>query len=283
MAAPKITAMGPILQDVAAVAATAYIPGTLVYNNSETWTPADADAVTTYAQGICMDYKPADSEAGDRISVCFEALIEDTDAPFTAGAAYYLSSTAGEYTSTRPVATSTSRLVQDVGIARSTSLLHLKTGPPKEMSDYQQFTKSSLGAAAETAFDGSNYYSAQHDADNDISALTAHVPENAISLAAVFLHYGEDAEASTITLAITVSSTLHDAQWDAVTADSTISAFDVAAAIDPDDIGKSSIATAFDATNIIRPGALLGVKVNVDLGGTDITHLYGITFVWRLV
>ena len=94
---------------------------------------------------------------------------------------------------------------------------------------------------------------------------------------------GEDAEASTIDLALTVASALHDALHGAVTADTSLSTLAIESAIDANDIGKFDVSSAFDATNIIRPGALLGVGINATLGGTDEFHMYGISFVWRVV
>ena len=248
------------------------------------YTLADADVPTRYAQWVAV----ADSTASGfyhSVAVSKEAVIYDADAPFTAAAKAYLSSTAGATTQTRPVATSTSRLVQVVGYAIDTFKVYysLPMGLT-EQSDYQPFTQWLASVAfGGTQLDSGNYASEALNADNDDAYLQVSVPDKAVSLAAAYLYFAEEAEAATITLLFSVSSTLHDAQWDAITADTTISAFDVAAAIDPDDIGKTDVTTNFDATDIIRPGALLGVSVNVDLGGTDITMLFGIEFIWNVV
>ena len=259
--------------------------GTLVYvDASGTLSLADADAVASYAMFISMETRREnDDPNAATICVCTEALVEDTDAPYTTLQKQYLSSTAGAFTGTRPAATSTSRVVQVVGWAECTSRVHLKIDAIKEQHMYVGFgTLSSLNEAA-VVIDSGNFASINYNADNDIGYITVRVPDNAVSLADAFLCYAEEAEVAAITLAITVGSALHDAQHDAVTQDATITAFDVAGTIDADDIGISSISTAFDATDIIRPGALLGVKVNVDLVGTDTTALFGIDFVWNVV
>ena len=285
MAEPHVIAIGPVLHDQPWTSTTAAVPGTLVYNNSGTWALADADAVTTYAQGICMDYYKVGSEIGARISVCFEALIEDTDAPYTAGAAYYLSSTAGEYTATRPVATSTSRLVQNVGVARMTSVLQLKVNPPYEVYDYQQIVTKIMAAEDEKVIviDSGQFASFNYNANGDDGYLTVHVPENCIALAGAYIHCAEEAEAGAVDLALTVASALHAAQWDAVTVDSTGTVPAISTDLAPDDLGKFDVSAYFSATNIVRPGALLGINVNATLGGTDTAALFGITFVWRCV
>ena len=285
MAEPHVTAIGPVIHGVPWTSTSTVVPGSLVFNSSGTWDLADADAVTTYAQAICMDNYRVGSVVGAYISICFEALIEDLDAPYTAGAAYYLSSTAGQYTATRPVATSTSRLVQNVGVARSTSVLHFRINPPREFYDYQQVTTKIMGAEDEkvVVLDSGNFASFNYNANGDDGFLTAHVPENAISLAKVYLHCAEEAEASTVTFTLVVGSAIHAAQHDAVTADSSGTTANVTADLAPDDMGKFDVTDYFDATNIVRPGALLGINVNATLGGTDIGLIFGLTFVWRCV
>lgn len=248
------------------------------------YTKADTDTPTNYAQWVCV-VDSVSSGFYHVAGVSKEAVIYDADAPFTAAAKQYLSSTAGATTETRPVATTTSRLVQVVGHAIDTFKVYYKLPfGLREQADYQPFTQwLSTVAFGGTILDSGNFASEALNATSDAAYMQVSVPDKAVSLAAAYLFFAEDAEASTITLALTVGSAISGTNHDVVTADSTITAFDIAAAIAPDDIGKTDVSTAFDATNIVRPGALLGVKAVVALGGTDITMLFGIEFVWNVV
>ena len=253
------------------------------------WTKADTDTATLYAQWIAVS-NSVSSGFYHSVSASKEAVIEDLDAPFTAAGKIYLSSTAGAWTQTRPTVTTTSRIVQTVGYALDTFKGYFKLPAMlSEMAVYQPFTQwtASVGFGA-TVLDSGNYGSEALNADNDEAFLQFAIPEKAVSLAAAYLYYAEEAEVGTIALLMQVSSAISATQWDAVTADATITAFDIAANTVADDINKLDIGPGgsnnmFDATNIFKPGALLGVRAHVDLSGTDVVHLYGIEFYWNVV
>lgn len=91
--------------------------GELVGYNSG-WVRADADARIP-AQFMAME----DGVSGDVRAVCKSGLLEDTDAPYTAGEGQYLSATAGAITATIPAVSSTLTVIQRVGVALSTSVV----------------------------------------------------------------------------------------------------------------------------------------------------------------
>ncbi len=248
------------------------------------WTKADADTASLYAQWVVTE----DSVSSGMFHLAYmskEAIIEDLDAPFTQAGKIYLSSTAGAWTHTRVIATSTPRLSQVVGYALDTFKGHFQLPAMlTEIYGFQQFTQFTAGALfGLTALDSGIYGGTALDANADTAQLTVSVPDKAVSLAAAHLFFSEEAEASTITLAISVASALHATAHDLVTADTTITAYDIAANAVPDDINKLNIDTSFDAANIIRPGALLSVRCRVALGGTDVNFMWGIEFVWNCV
>jgi hypothetical protein len=261
------------------------IPGTMLYvDGSGNAALADADAASSYAQMIAMQTVRENDEVNRAsVAVCTQAILFDSDAPYTTLQQQYLSSTAGEFTGTRPTTITTSRLGQVVGFSLSTSLVRLDVKTPYEVHDYQQFT-ASLGEAAVVLDSGPFLGISDLNADNDDVGLTVRVPDNAVALVDAILYYAQEATAGgTRTFAIVVGSALNAVQHDAVTADSSVTALAMASGV-ADDIQASSIATAFDATNIIRPGALLGVAINSDLSaGTDSGAIFGIEFIWRCV
>lgn len=280
MAERKVTGLGPQI-GVASTAASTFRPGDMVYNNSETWALADADASTTKADAICLSNRPSDGGiVGDVINVCWEAIIEDTDAPFTAGATYYLSTTAGAFTTTRPE--SAPDVAQVVGVARSTSILHLKISPPWEISDYQPFQAAVPVENPAGVLDGGNFYSVDYNATNDIGVLTFRIPQNAIAIASAYLWSANETQAGANTVAITVGSAISGTQHDAVTQDATQTSVDLTAGT-VDDILRTDISTSFDGTDIFKPGALLGVKMLVTSASSEENHLYGVELIFRCV
>lgn len=272
-----------VILDVAQQMAVGDLIGYDTTNNI--YTKADADTSSLYAQFIAVAASVS-SGVNHRVSASKSAYIEDLDAPFTANAKQFLSSTAGESTETRPVATDTSRLVQVVGHAVSTFVVHYNLPPLlREQSEYYQVVTKIMAGEDEKVvlLDSGSFASFNYNANGDDAYVSIRVPDKAVSLALAYVYMAEEAEVAAIDLAIVVASALHNAQHDAVTADSSLSTVAIESVIDADDIGKFDISTAFDATDIVRPGALLSVHINATLGGTDITALYGVEMVWNVV
>jgi hypothetical protein len=101
--------------------------GDLIGFDGTDWVLADADG------RIAAEFVALESvAAGSSVAVCQAGVLYDPDAPYTAGASYYLSTTAGAPTATLPVASATLTLLQRIGKALTTDTLAfslLRHGP----------------------------------------------------------------------------------------------------------------------------------------------------------
>lgn len=210
---------------------------------------------------------------------CRSCILVDTDAPYTQGDQYYLSETAGALTATRP--TTDGSLRQCVGFGLSTSEVYVDIAPVKELNVHMD----SRGATSAYALlDSGNFGGATLDAQNETAVLSTMIPQNCVALEIAYGWTAAEATAGTPTYDITVGSTLgaSGTQHDAVTADATL-VDKAAAGAAADEILRFAMTTGFDATNIWRPGALLGVKFLADDGGTDIRFALGVDLVCLVV
>lgn len=257
--------------------ATTFLAGDLLAHNGTAWVKADADTPSLYARWICMQSVQAGGSSSYTMPVCKEAIVVDTDAPYTADSLVYLSATAGAHTHTRP--TSEGQLRQVVGVAISTSEVHLSIRTPREQMVPLILTGAS---SAYALLDSGNYGGPTLDAQNETATLVAVVPENAVSLVMGKLYLAAEASVGTPTMDVTVSSALDGAQWDAVTADAT-GANVAREGAAPDEMQVTDITTWMDATDIIRPGAILGMKCLQDDAGTDISFIFGGALYFKVV
>lgn len=248
-------------------------PGDVVAHNGSAWVLADADTPSLYGRFFATQY----GAAATVVEVAREVWLEDLDAPFTVGNKQYLSATAGEFTATRP--TTDGQLRQVLGQALTTSVVHLFVEGLREVSvpiivDY--------ATSANALLDSGDFGGPTLDAQNEVCVMHAIVPENAVAVEIAKLYLAAEATVGTPTFDLSVSSAIDGAQWDAVVADTTIanSALEGAAA---DEMQITDITTAFDATNIIRPGAILGLKATKDDAGTDISIIFGGVIVFNCV
>ena len=247
--------------------------GEAAYFDGTDWEKADADAVTTYAEAIVV----SESKVGEKVALTRHCRIVDIDAPYTQGGAAYLSSPAGAVTQTRP--TGATAVKQVLGFALSTSVLECFIKPPEEVTVPLVVTGAT---SAYALLDTGNHGGPTLDAQNETCSLVAQIPENAVELVIAYLWLAAEATAGTPTADITVGSAIDGAQHDAVTADATLTnqALEGAAA---DEMERLTITTGIDATDIFRPGALIGVKVLKDDAGTDISIVFGGVMVCRCV
>lgn len=256
---------------------TTFLTGTLLGWNGSAWVKADADTPSLYARWICMNSVEAGGSSTYSMPVCKEGVFVDLDAPYTADDIIYLSATAGAHTATRP--TTDGQLRQAVGQALSTSAVHFRLNPARE----QMVALITTGAtSAYAVLDSGNYGGPTLDAQNETLSLVCVVPENAVGLVIAKLYLAAEATAGTPTMDITVSSAVDGAQWDAVTADATL-ANAVREGATADEMQVTDITTGFDATDIIRPGAILGVKCLQDDAGTDISFVFGGAMYFKVV
>ena len=250
------------------------VKGNLLGNDATGFVKADADTVSLYAQGIALQ----DGVSGDVISMAFGSVTgEDTDAPYTLGGIVYTSGTAGAHTQTRPA--TAGQLRQAVGFAISTSIVKFNFQGLKEVTVPWVVVSAT---SAHAVLDSGDFGGPTLDAQNETLLLTQQVPENAVSVAKSVIRVAAEATAGTPTMDITVSSNLGDnTQWDAVAADATL-VNQAREGTNADDITEISVTTGLDATNILRPGAVLGMKCLQDDAGTDISFVLGGYTVYRV-
>jgi len=130
--------------------------------------------------------------------------------------------------------------------------------------------------------DSGNFGGFTQDAQNEVSTFICQIPENAVSVEVAYLWLAAEATSGTPTFDLTVGSAVDGAAHDAVTADSTLEnqAREGAAA---DEMQRTTMTTGLDATNIFRPGALLGAKAKQDDSGTDISIMFSGEIVFNCV
>src|SRR5215208_6571785 len=76
--------------------------GDLIGFDGTDWVLADADG------RVAAEFMAMESvAAGSSVAVCQAGVVYDVDAPYTAGASFYLSATAGAHTATLPAASAT--------------------------------------------------------------------------------------------------------------------------------------------------------------------------------
>jgi hypothetical protein len=248
------------------IGSTAVVAGDALYFDGTDWELADADDATKFAEAFAVN----SYASGEQGAVCRSCIIVDTDAPYTQGDNYYLSATAGAITATRP--TVAGNLRQLLGFALSTSELAADIRYNEQTYDISPSGGTDVGVIFQ--LDSGNYLGLTTNAQNEVIGATFQVPENAVALEIAYAWLAAEASSGTPTFDLFVSSSNDGDQWDAVTQDSTIadSADEGAAA---DEIQRTTVTTAFDATNIWRPGALLGIRKLKKDSGTDITFQFG--------
>ena len=107
------------------IGSTDVTAGAVVYFDGTDWELADASLHTTFGEAVAT-HAYAAGEVG---TFCTSGILVDIDAPYTQGASYYLSETAGELTATIP--TTNAAIRQVVGFALSTSQVRLNVLNPR--------------------------------------------------------------------------------------------------------------------------------------------------------
>lgn len=248
-------------------------PGDPLYvNSSGTLALADANVASAQEVWFSLEHRREnDDENAATCEVTTEAMLEDTDTPYTLGDIQYVSATAGAMTATRPTVNG-STLVQEVGRAVSTGAVHLKV---RELHAVPVPIVLTGATSAFAVLDSGDFGGPTLDAVNEVAALVAFLPPNCVgSVAGAQLFLAAEATAGTPTADLTVSSAEDGVQWDAVVADATLVniAREGAAA---DEMEVLNLATGLDATDILNPGKILGIKVLQDDAGTDISFVFG--------
>lgn len=248
---------------IATVGSTNVKPGDACYFDGTDWELADADDNTKYAEAFAT----ADFVSLEQGTFCLECIIVDTDAPYTQGASLYLSETAGAITETRPVTAFSLRQV--LAFALSTSELHAKVTMPRE---HHEVVNMSSITPVITTFDGGNFYGVLSNADAEVITAAFVVPQNCVGLVYAGWWAGAEAVTGATDLTILASGAGSDEQWDANTVDSSLTTMVITGGAD--DVFRGVLTTGLDATNIIRPDTVVGIKAVHDGAQTDaIAHL----------
>jgi len=250
----------------ATIGSTAVTAGDLVYFDGTDWELADADDNTKFAEAIAVN----SLSSADVGNLCTNAIVVDTDAPYTQGSTYYLSETAGAVTTTRP--TTLQSLRQVCGFGLSTTELRMDIMAPYEHHMVLNLVSSVAGETITTT-DGANLYGALTNADAEEISITFACPQNVVGLAAARYHSFADGVGTATTMTTTFSGAGDGEQWDVATQDATLTALAVGGAA-ADEIQSSDLSTGMDAAGIIEPGNVVGAQLVQAGAQTDaVIHL----------
>jgi len=239
------------------VGSTDLTAGAAVYFDGTDWEKADADDNTKFAEAIAVN----SFDSGAVGIFCRSGIIVDTDAPYTQGDQYYLSTTAGAITATRP--TGANNLKQVLGFGLSTKELYVDIPPVRELMVNVMLPYTESAAP----FDSDNDYLGIGLDDTDAACGgSVMVPENCVGLEIAYLWWCGTGTAldSSDTYTIDVSAGVDDETTSTTTDGITASALTVAA----NDLNRADVSDAFDATGIIEAGNLLGIDVKKAAEGT---------------
>ena len=243
------------------VGSTQVKAGDAVYFDGTDWELADADDNTKYAEAVAVNTY----ESGAQGAFARGGIIVDTDAPYTQGDQYYLSTTAGANTATRP--TGAVNLCQVIGFGLSTSQLAFDIPPVRELVVDIQYPYTGHVAPQDNDND---FYGLGFDDTNAVAAGGFMVPQNVVGLEIAYTWW-----CGTGTLLDTSDTYTFDAsagvddETTSATADG-ISAASLAVAAN--DLARGTVTTGLDATGIIEPGNYVGIalqKAAEGSGGDD--------------
>jgi hypothetical protein len=226
----------------------------MLYFDGTDWELADATDNTKFAEAMAVNTY----DSGDTGVLCRGGIIRDTDAPYTQGAAMFLSaSTAGDITATRiNVTTTAEALNQTVGFVIDTGRVAIDIKPLHEETINLQFPYTE--SAAPQDFDGDFHGVGLDDTDASVGAAFM-VPQNCVAIQQAYLWWcgtGVALDASD-NYTIDVSGGVDDETTTATTDGITAAALTVAA----NDIAVADISAAFDGTGLVAPGNVIGVDV----------------------
>jgi hypothetical protein len=153
------------------LAASVQMGDLLGYNSG--WVKADADAIY-FAQWVAL----SDGVSGQTIKAAKKCVLMDLDAPYTANVPYYLSTTAGAITATRP--TTGGVLRQVVGYAIDTYRVLIDIQTPKEFELF--ITPDTLDTTGEPGLGAADtgWAGPQVDAAAETVYFKGRLPENLV-------------------------------------------------------------------------------------------------------
>ncbi len=270
MAAPETKQVSSPVFTLDIATGVTCVPGDLLTwnNTADKLTAADADAIATFASFMALNHGNGDGQ-NSKIAVARRLKLTDADDPYTAEAQQYLHTTALAVTETRPTGEIDVRQV--VGQAITAGEIEIDIKQPYEVTVPIQLI---YATSADKILDSGNLGGPTFDASGEACLLNFTVPENAIALEIANLWIAAEDTGGTPTMDITIGSAISGAQHSAVTADATL-VNQVREGSAADEVFKLDITLGLDATDIIRPGAIIGIKCLQDDGGTDISFIFG--------
>ena len=248
----------------------------MLYHDGTDWELADADDNTKFAEAIATN----SYASGDVGVACTSGIIVDTDAPYTQGDQYYLSTAAGDVTATRP--TTAANLRQLIGFGLSTTELRAEVLPVREHHAYHPMQSSLVAAEVTVVLDSGNFAGPYTNADDEALYCTFSVPQNCVGLEFARMYSAVEVRSDATDWTTTISGATGGEQWDATTQDATLTGL-VASGTTADEIAGSTMTTGFDAAGIIEPDNLVGVKLVHDGGQTDVTIGFGLDITYLVV
>lgn len=249
--------------------------GDAVYFDGTDWELADADDNTKYTEGIAVN----NVDTGEIGIFCRKCIIVDIDAPYTQGDQYFLSATAGEITKTRP--TGDNNLIQVLGFGISTRELAVDIKPVTEHHVWLTNTATTATETGGVQYASGNFGAYTMDADDEDVFFTVEIPQNCVGLEIAHLWHGPDAIGNSPLFDVSVSGAKDDEAHANTTPDTSLT--NTTAGATADDIYKTDISGAFNATDIFEAGNCLGIKVTEKSGTSDPVPCFGINMVFKVV
>jgi len=248
------------------VGSTDLAAGDMVYFDGTDWEKADATLHTTFAEAMSI-YAFTSGEPG---IFCTKGVITDIDAPYTQGAAQYLSETAGAITATIPVSTSAAAagvLFQVVGFALSTSLVRVEIAIPHYEGHWFEVAAKDTTAEPGLGVITDGWAGPGIDAAAEVVYIMGRLPDNFVELELARMITNNSA-ASAVDYDFTIAAG-YDSASNAQDTGTAITA-DTAMVTPADNLLIGFNLTSMFDSGLVGPGRNFSVKVDPDgVGGGE--------------
>lgn len=252
-------------------------PGDPVYHDGTGIVRANATNNAKHATFFALGY--GDTTYHTKVAIAKQVIVEDADAPYSAGEDEWLHTTVGPVTSTKP--SGSDNLEQRLGYAYSTSILQLVASWPRQVEVAPIHGITGSGETG-TVLDSGTFAGDQLDANSEASYKNFMIPGGFISWEANRAWNAVETDVS-FDYILSVSSAEDGEAWDvegsAPDVDATANGIDQT----PDAVGAVDISGSFDLSGISEPGKLMGVKWLRDTSSTPIDLFLGIELVANIV
>ena len=254
----------------------AVTPGSAVYHDGTGYVDSDADDNSKPAEFFAL--QQIDNDKKTKGSFARKVVVEDIDAPYTARADQWLSTTAGEITETKP--SGSDDLEQRLGYSVSTSKLVLESNWPTQVQVPIIKDVTGSGETA-TALDTGAVAGDALNASSEASYDNFVIPGGFISWEANRVWTAVETDVNfdyTFSVTSAEDTEVHDIETSAPDS-ATANAVDQT----PDALGAIDVSGAFDLAGISEPGKFGGAKFLRDTSGTDEVLYLGLELVANVV